>query len=163
MAIQQTELHLHKRLVSLLQTCLHTDSWCFLNFVWEEKWKKKIDTISLHNPAGYKERVGVGGSGVWRDCRGEQVKEKSSREELCLAPFLAFAAPPIPASPRLGGLNNCSWRGGKCSLCSLSVPVGVLPTCATLAISCRLTLSDFDTHTPTHKRVNTQALCRIWT
>lgn len=71
--------------------------------------------------------------------------------------------PPIPASPRLRGLNNCSWWGGKCSLCSFSVPLGVLPTLTTLAISCCLTLWEFHTHRNTNTHTNTQALCSIWT
>lgn len=68
------------------------------------------------------------------------------------ATSLPFAASPIPASPRLRGLNNCSWWGGKCSLCSFSVPLGVLPTLTTLAISCCLRLSDVCAHTRKHKR-----------
>lgn len=89
---------------------------------------------------------------------GEREKQTSVAVP---ATFLPFAAPPIPASPRLGGLNNCSWWGGKCSLCSFSVPLGVLPTLTTLVISCCLTLSH--THRNTNTCMNTQALCSMWT
>lgn len=41
-------VHAHRQLV-LSKLCLR-----------EKKKKKKIDTISLHNPTGYKERVGMG-------------------------------------------------------------------------------------------------------
>lgn len=114
--------------------------------------KKKIYTTSLHKSTGYKERVGESFKRLQR-WTGEREKQTSVAVP---ATFLPFAAPPIPASPRLGGLNNCSWWGGKCSLCSFSAPLGVLPTLSTLAISCRLTLSDFHTHGNTNTRINTQ-------
>lgn len=139
--------------LGLMHLQVYTGSWCFLNFIWDkEKWKKKIYTTSLHESTGYKERVGGSFKRLQR-WTGEREKQTSVAVP---ATFLPFAAPPIPASPRLGGLNNCSWWGGKCSLCSFSAPLGVLPTLSTLAISCRLTLSDFHTHGNTNTRMNTQ-------
>lgn len=107
-----------------------------------ETRKKKS---SMCKPSGYKKRVG---GGVWRDCRGEQVKEKSS--------FACHLYRPLAALPisqhhlASGGSNNCSWWGGKCSLCSFSVPLGVLPTHTTLAISCASHSQDFHIETQTH-------------
>lgn len=103
------------------------------------------------------------GGGSWKIRWGWTGETEQQKSAAFPATSLPFVASPIPASPCLRGLNNCSWWGGKCSLCSFSAPLGVLPTLTTLAISCCLTLSEFYKHGDTNAHANTQALRNIWT
>lgn len=67
--------------------------------------KKKIDTISLHNPAGYKERVGVGGVGSLKRLQrwaGEREKQPSGAVP---GTFFGLRRPP----PSLHHLASGGW------------------------------------------------------
>lgn len=161
-SIHSQEFHLSKTLLHLLISYRFASIQTAGVFSTSSETRRsaiKIYTTILHEPTGYKE--GVGGE-FEENVKVNRWKRKA--EECSFACHLsALCCSPIPASPCLGGLNNCSWWGGKCSLCSFSVPLGVLPTLTTLAISCRLTLSEFHKHRNTNTHTNTQALCNIWT
>ena len=128
--------------------------------MWKKKKKKKTEKFTppvSMNPLGIRNGWGR----VWRDWKGEQVKEKSRRVLLCLPPPCpSLLPPPHPCITSPRGVEQPLLMGGQvfslfflgASGCTTDshYPGDLLPP---------RTLSDFRTHGKTQTHVRAHKRC----